>query len=284
MIKIYINEKSDADTKIKLKIKDLTITAEISSDNPFGIGSDTIETLLPYNSYALARCEGLVKNYRKMTMSDFKFLDLNRLGTSIKMDFGEIVQLYADRDILQIDTGMIGGSVKDIVIRIFAGSRDNLEIDCDEEYEILFFNSDDLIQDDHPRQHLWDSYALMIEGVEYMANRKGMPISHNFMEPILLPKDKDYLECSIIKYKGDFEGEKLQRDIDDEDVFVESSFGLVNNRRVSLDNGRGDFRIYPFGHEGIVKIKLGRKWYEVWNEYNLRLEKVDETADNLSRK
>jgi hypothetical protein len=55
--------------------------------------------------------------------------------------------------------------------------------------------------------------------------------------------------------------------MDDEEVFVESSAGLVNNRRVRLVNGTGSFRLYPFGYEGPVKIKLGRKWYEVWNDY-----------------
>jgi len=41
----------------------------------------------------------------------------------------------------------------------------------------------------------------------------------------------------------------------------------VNNRRVRLVKGRGNFRLYSFGYEGPVKIKLGRKWYEVWNDY-----------------
>jgi hypothetical protein len=59
----------------------------------------------------------------------------------------------------------------------------------------------------------------------------------------------------------------LTRDIDDEEVFVEASAGLVNNRRVRLVKGTGTFRLYPFGYEGPVKIKLGRKWYEVWNDY-----------------
>lgn len=284
MIKIYFNEISDADTKIKLIIKDLTIKAEVRSKNPEGYGVDSIETLMPYNSYSLARSRGFVKNYRQMTMSDFKFLDLNRLGTSIKMDFGEIVQLYADTDILQIDTGVIGNGMKDIVIRIFLGKRENFEIECDEEYEILSFNSDDLIQGDHPRQHLWDSYALMIEGVEYKSNRKGMPIAPAFIRPILIKNDKEYLECKIIKYKVDFEGYKLTRDIDDDVVLVESTCGVISTKRVELENGVGIFRLYPFGHEGSFKLKLGRKWYEVWNEYNLILERDDETANDLSRK
>ena len=71
---------------------------------------------------------------------------------------------------------------------------------------------------------------------------------------------------------GNFEGEELTRDIDDDDVTIDSSCGVINNRRVQLENGRGNFRLYPMGHTGIFKLKLGRKWYEVWNEYNLILE------------
>ena len=119
---------------------------------------------------------------------------------------------------------------------------------------------------------MWDSYALKIGERILMANRKGMPQSGDFTIPIALVKDKDYVEFEIIKYSGNFEGEELTRDIDDDDVTIDSSCGVINNRRVQLENGRGNFRLYPMGHTGIFKLKLGRKWYEVWNEYNLILE------------
>ena len=99
-----------------------------------------------------------------------------------------------------------------------------------------------------------------------------MPQSGDFTIPIALVKDKDSVEFEIIKYSGNFEGEELTRDIDDDDVTIDSSCGVINNRRVQLENGRGNFRLYPMGHTGIFKLKLGRKWYEVWNEYNLILE------------
>lgn len=112
-----------------------------------------------------------------MSKSDFKFLDLNRLGVSVKLDFAELLQLYGTADVLQLDTGIIGGSERDIVIRIFEGKRENTEIIADEEYEILTFNSDDLVTGDHPRMHLWDSYALKVGDRLLMANRKGMPLN-----------------------------------------------------------------------------------------------------------
>ena len=151
MLKIYFNEKSDSQHKLKINIKDLCVTTEVTAIYPAGYGKDTIETLRPYNSYTLVSSTGKVKNYRKMSKSDFKFLDLNRLGVSVKLDFAELLQLYGTADVLQLDTGIIGGSERDIVIRIFEGKRENTEIIADEEYEILTFNSDDLVTGDHPR-------------------------------------------------------------------------------------------------------------------------------------
>ena len=276
MLKIYFNEKSDAENKITLTIKELCITAEVKSLNPAAYGMDVIETLRPYSSYTLVDSTGKVKNYRKISNSDFKFLDLNRLGVAVKMDFAKLLQLYASRDILQIDTGMIGGEERDIVIRVFEGSAEDTEIIADTEYEVLTFNSDDLVTGDHPRQHLWDSYALEIDGRTLMANRKGIPMGGDFMQPLVLLEGQDYLEFKIVKYQGDFDGDRLVRDIDDDEVVVDSTCGVVNNRRVPLENGEGSFRLYPMGYTGPFKLKLGRKWYEVWNEYNLVLEESEE--------
>nr|DAF86041.1 MAG TPA: hypothetical protein [Siphoviridae sp. ctr0c13] len=272
MLKIYFNEKSDAENKIKITVKELCVIAEVTGINPAAYGKDVIETLRPYSSYILVDSPGKVKNYRKMNRSDFKFLDMNRLGVAVKMDFARLLQLYASKDILQLDTGIIGGEERDIIIRVFEGRPEDTEIEADEKYEVLSFNSDDLVVGDHPRQHLWDSYAVEVNGKLLMANKKGIPVSGDFMQPVTVPEDKDYLDFHIVKYKGDFEGEKLTRDIDDEDVLVESTCGVVNNRRVALENGEGAFRLYPLGHNGPFKLKLGRKWYEVWNEYNLVLE------------
>ena len=128
MLKIYFNEKSDSEHKLKIIIKDLCVAAEVIAKYPAGYGKDAIETLRPYNSYTLVSSSGKVKNYRKMSKSDFKFLDLNRLGVSVKLDFAELLQLYGTADILQLDTGIIGGTERDITIRVFEGKKENTEI------------------------------------------------------------------------------------------------------------------------------------------------------------
>ena len=270
MLKILFNKKSDAKVVINITLRRFSMKVEAKDEQRGKVGFDILENFKPYNSYAFCAASGKVKIYRKIHKSDYKFLNLNRLGNAIRMDFAKISKLFSDYDVLQVDTGIINGSERDIIIRIFEGSPENTKIDADEEYEIGYFNSDDLPLQDHPREDLWDSYALCFDDIEWQSDKKGI-YKKNPDTVVLSANDKDYITLTIQKYKGRFE-KPLSRDIDNEEVLVESSAGLVNNRRVMLKNGKGSFRLYPFGHKGMIKIKLGRKWYEVWNEYNLILE------------
>ena len=284
MLHIYFNEKSDTNNYIDLEINKLCVTAycrlmDNNSSDTILAGKDIIEELRPYNSYILVDSNGKVKNYRKINRSEYKFIDLNRLGVATKMDFFKMYSLFASHDIIQIDTGMItkDSETRDIIIRVFEGNKNNFHITSDLEYDFGTFNSDDLVTATHPRHFLWDHYALKVSdsGNVYMSDDKGR-IKDTYTRPIAIPATDDdiskYIEFEVIKYKynGQFEYE-LTRDIDDEEVFVEATSGVLNTRRVKLVNGKGKFRLYPFGYTGEFKIKLGRKWYEVWNEYSLKL-------------
>lgn len=273
MLKILFNKKSNANNKINIILQSSSIKVEVNDEERGKVGFDIISSLMPYSSYALCSASGKTKIYRKIHKTDYKFLELNRLGVAIKMDFARIIQLFSDYDILQVDTGMIGGNERDIIIRIFEGKPENTTINADEEYEIGYFNSDELSWKEHPRDSLWDSYSLSYNDTEWKSNRKGV-FDKNPDSVLISTDDKDYVTLRIQKYKGKFE-KPLNRDIDNEVVLVESSAGLVNNRRVMLKNGKGTFRLYPFGYKGMIKIKLGRKWYEVWNEYNLVVDRYD---------
>lgn len=274
MLKILFNEKSDADNKINIILQSLSIKVEVEDKKRSKVGFDIISSLLPYSSYALCCSSGKTKIYRKIHKTDYKFLELNRLGVAIKMDFARIIQLFSDYGILQVDTGIVSNQERDIIIRVFEGKPENTTINADEEYEIGYFNSDELSWKEHPRDSLWDSYSLSYNDTEWKSNRKGVFDQNPDSVLISTDNDKDYVTLKIQKYKGKFE-KPLNRDIDNEVVLVESSAGLVNNRRVMLKNGKGSFRLYPFGHKGMIKIKLGRKWYEVWNEYNLVVDRYD---------
>lgn len=271
MLKIYFNTDSDAKIKgtIKLNGSYLSVTAEEAESGRSG--TDIIEEMVSYHSYVFCRKPGgLVKNFRTVRQSDFKFLCMNRLGVAIRMDYTDMSQLYAGANVLQVDTGIISGGERDIIIRVFEGQAEDFTIEADTEYEVGTFSSESLPMLRHPRMTLWDSYELSCGDVSFRADKNGGVTAGDPSVPLVLAEGKDYLEFTIQKYKGAFE-EPLTRGIDNEEVFVESSCGLVNTRRVRLVNGVGSFRLYPFGHTGECKLKLGRKWYEVWNEYNLRI-------------
>lgn len=272
MLKILFNKKSNCNEKLILDLKgnSFSATVEESVENGNGdtfYGHDVIEKLVSYNSYSLIDDSVKVKIFREIKRSDFKFIDLNRLGIDVRLDFAKIIQLYGKSGIIQVDTGIISEQQKDIVVRVFQGKIENTVINSDLEYSVGEFNSDELVNGDHPRDSLWDSYALsVLGGEEWKADKKGVFVVNP--ESAVVNGGVEYIDFIIRKYKGRFE-RLLDRDIDDEEVFVDVSAGLANNRRVPLENGVGTFRLYLFGHKGPIKIKLGRRWYRVWNEYNL---------------
>lgn len=269
MLKVLFNEISDANIKLSVNLSGsfLSITAEEAHLS----GADSIESMASYNSYIFARAPGSkVKNFRTISQSDHKFLNMNRLGVAIKMDYADMTQLFSKADILQVDTGLISENERDIIIRVFEGKKENFTIQADMDVEYGTFNSANLPTESHPRTELWDSYSILINGEEYQADRKGNIFKGKPGVPLTIPAGKDYIEIEIQKQKGRFRG-PLTRDVDNEEVLIESSVGLLNARRITLHKGYGRVRLYPFGYEGSFKLKLGRKWYEVWNEYNLIL-------------
>lgn len=274
MLSVLYNSDSVAtrdDGAVKITIKGMYLKAEVMDKNGTVEGFDVIKALRSYSSYTLVHRSGFVKVFRKISKSDYKFLDLNRLGVAIRMDFQNICQLYGDYDVLQVDTGLITPTSRDIIIRVFEVHKDNILVDADSDYTFSDFSTAALEFGDHPRFNLWDSYALVVNGRELKANRKGTVYEGDFSTPIVCPEDQEYMELEIRKYKGNFDttAGPLTRAEDCEGVMIHASAGLLNATRVRLDHGVARVRFYPLGYTGEIKIKLGRKWYEVWNEYNL---------------
>ena len=276
MLSVLYNSDSVAtrdDGAVKITIKGMYLKAEVMDKNGTVEGFDVIKALRSYSSYTLVHRSGFVKVFRKISKSDCKFLDLNRLGVAIRMDFQNICQLYGDYDVLQVDTGLITPTSRDIIIRVFEVHKDNILVDADSDYTFSDFSTAALEFGDHPRFNLWDSYALVVNGRELKANRKGTVYEGDFSTPIVCPEGQEYMELEIRKYKGNFDttAGPLTRAEDCEGVMIHASAGLLNATRVRLDHGVAKVRFYPLGYTGEIKIKLGRKWYEVWNEYNLIL-------------
>ena len=93
MLKILYNAASNAEVtgKITLRGSFLSISAKNSEDGL--VGQDSVEAMRSYNSYIFVRAPGSkVKNFRTITGSDYKFLDMNRLGVAIKMDYTDMIQ------------------------------------------------------------------------------------------------------------------------------------------------------------------------------------------------
>lgn len=275
MIKIYYN----AD---KTKVSPYSVTFDISGEylkaevvdilSNSSLGYDIIKTMTPYNSYGLVgHKDGIVKVYRRTLKSDFRFLDYCKLGMSNKMDFELITQLYGEMTLLQVDTGIIADTKKDIVIMCYGISDpNNIQIETEDEYTVEAYDFSQTQFKNPNRFDLWDSYSLTIDSREVKANCRGEIQDGDF--ETLLKADKDgAITFTIQKYKGNFES-KLTRDIDNEEVFVDCSAGLIDNRRVRLVNGVGTFRLLTFGYKGYIKLKLGRKWYRIWNDYALNVE------------
>ncbi|MDR3049556.1 MAG: hypothetical protein LBV16_06970 [Elusimicrobiota bacterium] len=202
------------------------------------------------------------------------FVDVNRITSLFRLPRKDYKQLPNDSGyIFSIKTGMISDSVRDILIDNKDIKKENIKIISDMPYNQsdLDFKLKLAMQD----KTLLDYFSLSANGQEYKADSAGNNIDGDFDKPII-PLYTDgksnlpFAEFVIQKYLRRFEA-PLNRDIDNDEVTVESSAGLVNTRRAYMQNGITKFRLYPFGYEGKIKIKIGRRWYENLNEYNLIL-------------
>ncbi len=279
MLIIYYNENVNNEThkgNIRIELKNNKLTCrynaniEEESKPANAIDYDVIEKLVPYNSYALVKRDSYfpVKIDRKVELSTCQLLNLNRLGVAIKEDFGRLSLLYGYSIIAQVDTGMVAEGNSDIAISVMGCAKDNIEVDSDVSFELKSVN---VLEGKYPRETLWDNYALDVNGREYKANRWGEVLKGDNTLPLFCESGESYITFTIAKCKGYFTGEYLERDIDDEDVLIETSAGLCVPNRVKLQNGKGTFKLHTFGYKGFVKIKLGRKWYTVWNDYSFTL-------------
>lgn len=232
-------------------------------------GMVTIQDIQPYHSYAIVlNIDGTSKNFRQTYKSDFKVLDLNRLGSAIKMDFGEIALLYSSLQIAQIDTGVWSDDTRDMIITMLHGTYNCLVTPAG--FYVESFDSTQDSKTKNVRTDLWDGYSITINGVEQYRDRHNKIFINGDNHVDIT--DKEYINVHIQKYHGEAVS-KLNRDCDNEEVFIDCSCGIVDTKRVKLVKGEGDFKIFPFGFTGEVVLKLGRKFYDTWNDYKLIFQK-----------
>ncbi len=171
---------------------------------------------------------------------------------------GEHVSVY-----FQIDIGNFAEGDGKIAIKTLLIPSTNISVKG--------FSSCNLVRHDEqivtPRKAVWDRYALGIGNRFAGCDEKGELMMGSAVE---IPMPVEYLEFTIQKYTPDFQS-LLNREIDDEVVFVETTAGVVNTSRVSLINGTGGFRLYPLGFAGKLKLKLGWKYFSGWSEYEITI-------------
>ena len=254
---------------LKDKISDKTKSDE-NEDNFSIVEFDCIQKLESYTSYALCvKNDGITyaKQFQKGYLASCVWINLNRLGVATKQDYATMIHLYGYKTLARLDTGVISNDVKDIILNICVCTKENILIESDLEYTI---NPISILDGIFPRRLLWDDYALVVNDKEYHADNFGELIYGNTLTPIICEDGKDYIEFTVKKYQSLFK-QALTRDVDNEEVLIECTAGLCNPTRIRLKNGIGTFRIYPFGYIGYAKIKLGRKWYTVWDDYCFNL-------------
>lgn len=272
----YKTESKDInkENKIKIALENNNLTCYfdlyLDEENKDSIIENyDIVKLESYHSYVLITKgpRTLTKRDKTVYISTCEWIDLNRLGTATKDDYFKTLNNFSYNVVAQVDTGIISNEEKDIIITIIKVPYENISFSENIDYEILPISN---LNGKYAREDLWDNYSLTINNKEFKYDRWG--ISHDINNTnITCENNKNYIEVTIKKYKGLFTNIVLNRNIDNEEIFIETSAGICNPRRLKLSNGVANFRIYPLEYTGYIKIKLGRKWYTVWNDYELNI-------------
>lgn len=174
--------------------------------------------------------------------------------------------------LLQVDTGIITDTYKEISIRLTGIPKEHCIIEADEEVsEINTMTKSEALTKVHPKYILWPNYGIKINDTlyKYRKTTQTPVISDNMNIPVSAG-NKEYLDIDIIKHDSHFEN-TLARDVDVEDLELTCSCGLINATRVYLDKGKATIRLYPFGYRGKFKLKIGWRWWPGLNEYELLL-------------
>lgn len=193
------------------------------------------------------------KQYR----SKLKILPTNQVTMGSRMKYEEAENRYGGMVLMQVDTNTISSDVFELQVQLFRLHKDNVNFELlpDMAAEYVNLDIDDVFKNGSKRQKLWDTYSLIVDGSEYKASEYN---TENLGTVSMA--DREYVEMEVQKYTNGF-GEKLEREADNENVFIECTAGVANCQRVKLANGKAKFRWYNLGFTGEFKIKLGWRWY-----------------------
>lgn len=231
-------------------------------------GMVMIENVLPYSCYTVVYKQGSInENHRNGYQSDFKVLECNKLGSSVKVDLCEMALTYGREVMMHIYTGVWTDSVKDMVIVVTHGKYNCYSVP--DNFDVESYNRDEFRKAPRIMTQLWDGYKITIDDNTQYQDREGNVLFGE--NKIIDLQDRQSIPVAIQKCNN-ITQKDLSRNCDNETVFIDCSCGIVDTKRVELHNGRGTFNIFPFGYKGKVKLKLGRKYWDSWNDYSLQIE------------
>lgn len=263
-MKIFCTE-NDSNFKAEVRItSDRRLTIHVQA--PFGEDEGYIEIgkngvpLESHSTYSVMYSEEgyLIRDKsNKQYRSSIKILPTNQITMGSRMKYEEAENRYGGMALMQIDTNTISGSVFEMQMQLFRLTKENtvFYLRPNMTLEYVDLDIDDVFTNGSKRHSLWDTYSITIDGIEYKrAERNDDPAG------IVDMTGREYVEITVQKYSNGF-GELLEREADDEEVFLECTGGVANCQRVKLTNGKGKFRWYSMGFEGKMKMKLGWRWY-----------------------
>lgn len=279
MLKIY-SLATDQLRKFIIDLTDTTVSVGIPEDeaNNTIVNTCAPTTLESYHTYGLFSgnfverlpSTAIKGNNQGIFSGSLKLVNYLRLGYGPREPFLGIADFWVHNPLGQVDTGLYTDQEKDIAITIFGGLHADSVINSTIPFEICDPLPVDAFHDhrSNARWTLWDRYAVSINGAEYWAEQNG--IRKDASPTIVEIPTKECLEFDLQKYTADW-ATKLNRSADCNELTIETTCGFLRSTRVKLVDGKGKFHLYPFGHLGEFKIKVGWRWYPVWDEYKFTL-------------
>lgn len=167
----------------------------------------------------------------------------------------------------------------DMIIETVNIDHDKVEIEAVQQVkkEIVKVDNRNRIKREK-RESLFPSYSLNINKEEYKHIDTESEIEVCSVNEI--EYNGDYFVIKIKKYGSDFKT-TLNQEIDNEEICIESSCGILNATKVKLVNGEATVRLYPMEYEGPATIKIGFELQRVRNTYDFVLRKVDSDGDSV---
>ena len=105
-----------------------------------------------------------------VVQSKIKLVPSNKIMMGSRMKYDEVENRYDGVSLLQIDTNTFNGNVSELQVVLFRVKKENLtfEIPTSMKVEYTEYNSSDIFKKGAKRHYFWDTYALIINGKEYV--------------------------------------------------------------------------------------------------------------------